>query len=66
MTSESLTTTLRGSIPSRGRRPKRVETRRRCSMEYCDTVLSRYNLAETCRAHTPINFPRIRGEITTE
>jgi hypothetical protein len=66
VTSEFLTTTLRGSIPSRGRRPKRDDTRRRCSMEHCDTVLSRYNLAETCRAHTPINFPRIRGEISTE
>jgi hypothetical protein len=51
----------RGSYPRAGRRPKSDEHFRRCPVEGCGTVLSRYNLGDTCRVHAPIRFPRVRG-----
>lgn len=51
----------RGSMPVAGRRPKTDERRRLCAVEHCDTVLSRYNLGESCRLHAPVRFPRTRG-----
>lgn len=57
---------LRGSLPGSGRRPKVVDERRECAHEECHTVLSRYNLRDTCRAHTQIRFPRVRGLPTPE
>lgn len=44
-----------------GRRPKTRPDRRVCAESGCTTVLSRYNLSSTCRVHTPITFPRVRG-----
>lgn len=51
----------RGSLPRSGRRPKTNDRFRRCRMEGCDTVLSRYNMGDMCRVHAPIRFPRVRG-----
>lgn len=45
-----------------GRRPKTVERRRTCMHPDCETVLSRYNLKDTCRIHTEIRFPSVRGK----
>lgn len=58
--------TLRGSMPAAGRRPKRIEARRRCDHPECDTVLSQYNLGDVCRIHTAISFPRVRGRTADE
>lgn len=55
----------RGTLPASGRRPKTIDMKRRCADESCETVLSRYNLGEHCRLHTPIRFPRVRGHLTT-
>lgn len=55
----------RGSTPASGRRPKTVDKKRRCASDSCETVLSRYNLGDYCRPHTPIRFPRVRGHLTT-
>ncbi len=44
-----------------GRRPKTRTDRRICDAPNCTTILSRYNLSTTCRVHTPITFPRVRG-----
>lgn len=52
----------RGGYPRAGRRPKVNERFRRCQAEGCATVLSRYNLGDTCRIHTAIRFPRVRGQ----
>lgn len=54
----------RGSVPAVGRRPKTAEAKRECAHESCGTVLSRYNLGEYCRPHTPLRFPRVRGQFT--
>ena len=62
MTTEQ--TILRGStLPSteHGRRPRTNEKHRVCAWDECETVLSRYNLADYCRVHLPPSFPRIRG-----
>ncbi len=59
-------TNLRGSLPTSGRRPKTADTRRRCNSDGCDTVLSQYNLNDTCRVHSPIRFPRVRGHMPAE
>jgi hypothetical protein len=62
MTTEQ--TVLRGSaLPTveHGRRPRTNDQRRVCGAEDCNTVLSRYNLADHCRVHLPPSFPRIRG-----
>jgi hypothetical protein len=45
-----------------GRRPKTVEKRRVCAASDCETILSRYNLRETCRVHTELRFPSVRGK----
>lgn len=55
----------RGSVPAVGRRPKATDQRRRCADDSCHTVLSRYNLGDYCRPHTPIRFPRVRGQFTS-
>lgn len=53
---------LRGTLlAEHGRRPHTNDTRRVCSEENCQTVLSRYNLNAYCRIHIPPRFPRIRG-----
>lgn len=56
----------RGSVPRPGRRPRSVDTRRRCREEGCNTVLSRYNQGDTCYLHAPVVFPRVRGVILAE
>lgn len=48
-------------MPTSGRRPKIIESRRVCQAGDCETVLSKYNLSDTCRVHTGIRFPRVRG-----
>lgn len=45
-----------------GRRPKTVEKQRTCVDPACETTLSRYNLKDTCRIHTEIRFPSVRGK----
>lgn len=47
-----------------GRRPKTVDGFRVCAMDECDTRLSRYNRRQTCHAHTPVRYPRIRGRVS--
>lgn len=64
--SDSNPRSLQGSRPEVGRRPKSVDSHRECSEQGCTTILSRYNLRDTCRLHTPIRFPRIRGELTAD
>lgn len=44
-----------------GRRPKTKAAGRVCQETDCSTVLSRYNLKETCHRHSPLKFPRVRG-----
>jgi hypothetical protein len=57
---------LRGSSVPRGtRRPKAAGSRRVCAARGCHTVLSRYNLANTCHQHTPVRYPRIRGSMAS-
>src|SRR5690606_1988840 len=53
-----LTTT---SAPPTGRAPKTTDHRRVCAHPTCTTVLSRYNLSESCRIHEPPRFPLVRG-----
>ena len=53
----------RGTTVVAGRQPRTNDRFRRCQVDECGTVLSRYNLAETCRIHTPIRFPRVRGHV---
>lgn len=57
----SAPTVYRASLPSGGRRPKVDDTFRRCEVDDCDTVLSRYNLGDLCAIHAPVRFPRTRG-----
>jgi hypothetical protein len=47
-----------------GRRPRVQRLQRICAAEGCDTILSRYNPRESCRPHTPTQFPRLRGRTT--
>lgn len=57
----STTTIYRASMPSGGRRPKTDDSFRRCEVDDCETVLSRYNLGDLCAIHAPVRFPRTRG-----
>lgn len=45
------------------RRPSTYEAGRVCSEKACDTRLSTYNPRSTCRPHTPVRFPRVRGQV---
>jgi hypothetical protein len=57
---------LTGSKPMQsGRRPKTKAAGRVCLEDRCSTVLSRYNTRETCFQHTPVRFPRVRGQIAS-
>jgi hypothetical protein len=57
---------LTGSKPMQsGRRPKTKSAGRVCLEERCSTVLSRYNVRETCFQHTPVRFPRVRGQVAS-
>lgn len=54
--------TLRGStVATAGRRPRAMSPGRVCQHSDCATVLSRYNLDDSCTIHKPIRFPRVRG-----
>jgi hypothetical protein len=46
------------------RKPGTYAAGRVCSQEGCDTRLSTYNSRPTCRQHTPVRFPRVRGRVT--
>ncbi len=60
-----MSTTLRAyRVGSSSRRPRTYNEGRVCGKRSCDTVLSRYNKAEFCHRHAPVNFPRLRGVIT--
>ncbi len=48
------------------RRPKVYAGGRVCISEDCATVVSKYNRSETCFAHRPVTFPRIRGKFVEE
>ena len=55
--------TVRASKPIRsGRRPKTKALGRVCAASGCSTVLSRYNVRQTCHPHSPTRFPRVRGK----
>ena len=57
---------LTGSRPTQsGRRPKTKPSGRVCREPECATVLSKYNLRDTCHTHTPVRFPRVRGQIAS-
>ena len=57
---------MTGSKPMQsGRRPKTEAAGRVCLEERCNTVLSRYNVRDTCFHHTPVRFPRVRGQIAS-
>lgn len=45
------------------RKPRTYATDRVCSQQGCDTRLSTYNPRPTCRPHTPVRFPRVRGRV---
>lgn len=45
------------------RRPRTYAEDRVCSHKGCDTRLSTYNSSSTCRQHTPVRFPRVRGRV---
>lgn len=59
--------TLKGKKP-RGyvRKPRVYPQDRVCSHKGCDTRLSQYNARPTCRQHTPVRFPRVRGRIAPD
>jgi hypothetical protein len=46
------------------RKPGTYPAGRVCSQEDCGTRLSTYNPRLTCRQHTPVRFPRVRGRIS--
>ncbi len=46
------------------RRPRAYSDDRVCERDGCKTILSRYNKAEFCHRHAPVNFPRLRGVIS--
>jgi Rieske Fe-S protein len=46
------------------RKPRTYAADRVCSHQGCETRLSTYNSRPTCRAHTPVRFPRVRGRVT--
>ena len=55
-----------GSKPTQsGRRPKTKPTGRVCLEPRCATILSKYNQRETCHYHTPVRFPRVRGQVAS-
>jgi hypothetical protein len=56
---------IRAARPgSRIRRPRQYGRDRVCSSPGCDTVISRYNRADTCFTHKPVTYPRIRGKFS--
>ncbi len=60
-----MTNSLRAfRVGSSSRRPRTFSDGRVCQSERCDTVLSRYNKADFCHRHAPVQFPRLRGVIT--
>lgn len=60
-------TIIRADRPgARIRRPKVYSRGRICTAEDCATVISKYNRTETCFAHRPVTFPRIRGKFVEE
>ncbi len=60
-------TIIRADRPgARIRRPKVYAGGRVCGAADCATVISKYNRAETCFAHRPVTFPRIRGKFVDE
>lgn len=61
----SPTQVMSGSLRApRGGRPKTSDGHRVCVEEECETVLSRYNHASSCRVHAMPTFPRVRGVST--
>ena len=45
------------------RKPRTYAEDRVCVHKGCDTRLSTYNPRPTCRQHTPVRFPRVRGRV---
>jgi hypothetical protein len=45
------------------RKPRTYGQDRVCVHKGCDTRLSTYNPRSTCRQHTPVRFPRVRGRV---
>ncbi len=45
------------------RKPRTYAEGRVCSHDGCNTRLSTYNPRPTCRSHTPLRFPRVRGRV---
>ena len=57
---------MTGSKPMQsGRRPKTKAEGRQCLEDSCSTILSRYNVRDTCFQHTPVRFPRVRGQVAS-
>jgi hypothetical protein len=57
---------MTGSKPTQsGRRPKTKSAGRVCLEDRCTTVLSKYNVSDTCFHHTPVRFPRVRGQVAS-
>jgi len=46
------------------RKPRTYAADRVCLYKGCETRLSTYNPRSTCRLHTPVRFPRVRGRVT--
>ncbi len=44
-----------------GRAPARMASGRICAVPGCTTKLSSYNRHDTCYAHSPVRYPRVRG-----
>ena len=61
VTVETIRSGLRGSRLRYGSPPETDEPDRSCIVEGCETVLSIYNLKETCWPHTERTKPRVRG-----
>jgi hypothetical protein len=45
-----------------GRPPKTYGEGRVCATEGCSTLLSRYNRGDRCFPHSPLRYPRTRGQ----
>ncbi|MGH2740858.1 MAG: hypothetical protein ACRDH6_10315 [Actinomycetota bacterium] len=58
----SETTAIRGARPRELPPPNRTYRKGRvCADRGCSTVISVYNKARYCWAHTPIEYPLVRG-----
>lgn len=53
--------TYMGRKVQAGKRNKTYPAGRRCTE--CRSLLSIYNRHPTCRVHTPIRYPRVRGSV---